>query len=100
MSVMATARLGQGKLQFWQIKGNQLWSAWKSSDDPNASWNGWGPFVPSPGPIDGIAAGSLSDGRVQLFATNGGHTTTIWKGSTNENSDWISGSGEAWAQFL
>lgn len=42
MSMMATALLSSnGKLQFWQVVGSQLWSAWKSSDDPNASWIGW-----------------------------------------------------------
>jgi len=100
MSMMATALLSSnGKLQFWQVVGSQLWSAWKSSDDPNASWIGWGPFVPSPGPVDNIAAGNLSDGRVQLFATSGGTTLTIWKQTTNEDAGWISGNGEAWQNF-
>jgi hypothetical protein len=101
MSIMATARLKEdGKLQFWLIKGNQLWSAWKSSDDPNASWIGWGPFLPSPGSVDGIVAGNLSDGRVQLFATSGGNPITVWKASTGEDSAWVSGAGEGWGPLL
>ncbi len=100
MSAMATVTLELNeKLQFFVIRGSQLFSTWKTSDNSNASWEPLHPFEPNPGRIDNISAGLLSDGRAQLFATRGDQILTIWKASTNENSDWVSGRGEAWDSF-
>jgi hypothetical protein len=91
MSQLAAAELkAGGKLQMWAIRGNnELFSAWKESDNPNAGWTHLSPFTPNPGPVNDIAAGHLSDGRVQLFATHpNGAIVSSWKESTNENSSW------------
>jgi len=91
MSHMVAAELAaHGKLQFWVIKSNsELYSSWKTSDNPNANWTKLSPFSPNPGAVTDIAAGTLSDGRVQLFATHpNGDIVSSWKASTNENAAW------------
>ena len=100
MSAMATVTLElRGKLQFFVIRGSQLFSTWKTTEDSSASWEHLRPFEPNPGRIDNVSAGLLSDGRAQLFATRGDQIFTIWKENTNENSAWVSGRGAAWDSF-
>lgn len=97
MSQLAAAELkAGGKLQMWAIREkNELFSAWKSSDDPNAGWTHLSKFTPNPGPVTDIAAGHLSDGRVQLFATHAnGAIVSSWKETTNEDAGWT-----AWSAF-
>jgi serine/threonine-protein kinase len=91
---LAVGTLTDGRLQAWEISGENLRSRWKITTDPNSGWTSWSSF-PQPGPLKSIAVGRLPDGRLQLFAMDtGGDRWSCWKKTMNPNAGWTT-----WSPF-
>jgi len=88
--------LPDGRLQIFYINFDDVYTNWKTTPDPNASWNGWYDLGHrATGLVIGdIELGSLSDGRLQIFLLENleGGTKwdiyTAWKTTTDPNAPW------------
>ena len=100
VSHVAVAPLSDGRLELWATAGNgRLFTTWKTTTSPNATWTGWHDFVAEVGPLPAAAArvavAPLSDGRLELWVTmTNGSVFTTWKTQTDPNATWT-----AWVDF-
>lgn len=98
---VAVAPLPDGRLHLWAIDtAGNLFTTWKTSTDPNATWVPWSNFFTEvgqiPGGVQSVAVSPLPDGRLELWAsgTQGGLFTT-WKVDPHPDSNWA-----PWSDFL
>src|SRR5438309_467474 len=90
-SNIAVAPLSDGRLQCWAIDGSgKLWSRWKTSTNPSASWTPWSQFqMPQSGNVVTVAGAPLSDGRLQIWAVDAnGKLWSCWKTTPNSSASW------------
>jgi hypothetical protein len=93
--------LSDGRLELWATNAaGGLFTTWKTTTDPNATWTPWSDFLAEVGPLAGgarqVAVAPLSDGRLELWATNAaGGLFTKWKTTTDPNATWT-----PWSDFL
>src|SRR5205823_6385599 len=98
---LAVAPLPDGRLELWVSDGaGGLWSTWKTTTDPNATWTGWADFLGEVGPLANgarqLAVAPLPDGRLELWVSDGaGGLWSTWKTTTDPNATWT-----GWADFL
>ncbi len=100
VSQVAAAPLSDGGLELWAVDAQgRLFTTWKSTTDPNASWVPWQDFlaeVPLSAQVSQVAAAPLSDGRLELWAVDAqGRLFTTWKSTTGPNASWV-----PWEDFL
>jgi len=82
-----------GRMQIFGVGVDyNLYTKWKNTTDPNASWSDWASMG---GGTSGIAndttasIGYLPDGRMQLFCVgNDTNIYSIWKVTTDPNAAW------------
>lgn len=91
---VAAGRLPDGQLQLFATNAaGTVYTCWKSTTDPSASWTAWSAFNNVGSGVTQLAIGPLSDGRLQLFAiSSGGSISSCWKATTDSHSAWTSGS--------
>src|SRR5438034_1118427 len=91
---VAVAPLPDGRLELWASDAQGgLFSTWKTSTDPNATWSGWSDFLAEVGPLAAgaraLAVAPLSDSRLELWVTDGqSGLFSTWKTSTDPNAAW------------
>ena len=91
-------QLSDGRMQMWVMDADfAIWTTWKQSTVPNASWTNWQSFNPAtPGMV--LAAGNVSDGALQIWAkvytaesegfSTSGALMSAWKVTSDPNSSW------------
>jgi len=101
VTALCVAPLPDGRLELWAATATgQLFSTWKTTTDPNATWSGWADFNaevgPLPAAVTALAVAPLPGGRLELWAStaNGGLFST-WKTTTDPNGSW-----SGWADFI
>jgi hypothetical protein len=75
-SAIAAATNADGKPQVWasvaigsQVATDPIYSTYKTSTAPGASWAAWSQFPAAPSSVFDLGAGVAPPGRMQLFAT-------------------------------
>jgi hypothetical protein len=98
---VAVAPLPDGRLHLWvtDTSGN-LFTTWKTSTDPNATWMPWWNFQAEVGSLPGgarsVAVAPLPDGRLELWAADAqGGLFTTWKVDPHPDANWA-----PWSNFL
>jgi hypothetical protein len=101
---IVVGRLSNGALQLWAVDvTGRLFSSWKTSAHPDASWTPWSDFFADVDPVPPHAtydvfsatACEVPVGRLQLWIrTNSGYLYTTTKTSSDPNSSW-----SQWSSF-
>jgi hypothetical protein len=98
----AVAPLPNRALELWAVDtAGGLWTTWKTTSAPNATWSPWVDFLAEVGPLPGgvqhVSVGPLADRRLQLWAVAGHHDSlfTTWKTSRATNAKW-----SPWSDFF
>jgi len=100
VSALTVAPLTDGRLELWASTANGgLFSTWKTTTDPNATWSGWADFNAEvgalPAAVSALTVAPLTDGRLELWAsTANGALFSTWKTTTDPNATW-----SGWADF-
>jgi hypothetical protein len=101
VTALAVAPLPDGRLELWASTADGgLFSCWKTTTDPNATWTGWADFAADagalPAAVTALAVAPLPDGRLELWAsTADGGMFSCWKTTTDPNATWT-----GWADFI
>jgi hypothetical protein len=98
---VAVAALPDARLELWAVdEAGGLFTTWKLTTAPNASWAPWEDFQAEVGALPAAAQQAavtrLPDGRLELWAVDAEDgLSTTWKLTTQPNASWA-----PWEDFL